>query len=49
MTEIEKEFINLIRNHDNKEEAVATVIDIITYLAEPHGSSAMRVPSSPPE
>lgn len=39
MSENEKELLNIIRENDNPERAVATAIEIILSYLEQHGSS----------
>ena len=42
MSEHEKELINIIRENDNSERAVATAIQVILSYLEQHGSSEGR-------
>ena len=42
MSEHEKELINIIRENDNSERAVATAIEVILSYLEQHGSSEGR-------
>ena len=39
MTDYEMELINIIRENDNREEAIATAVNIILSFLEQHGSS----------
>lgn len=45
MTIQEKELLDIIRNHHDREYAVITAIKILTELSEPHESSQLPASS----
>jgi hypothetical protein len=48
MTENELMLIKLIRENDNKEQAILTAVNIITSFLEQHESSPVPSVASPP-